>query len=275
MSEEAGLLDAIVREPDDDLHRLVYADWLEERGQDARAEFIRVQLELARQEPAGARYKELSRREKTLLARNRRRWARPFHPRLTRLGFRRGFVERACVDAGEFLSAPEDLLTCAPIHLLALRDARPHARPLADCRELGWLEGLSVPGVGPAVAELLASPHLGKLQSLDLTRNGLDVAGLASILRRLPSLRVLYLDGNDLDGEELHGTLAALAPRLEVLSVVWNRLRVEDLERLLAALPCLRTLFADWPGPRRLQQGVRDRFPGVAAHFNRRSEWEA
>jgi uncharacterized protein (TIGR02996 family) len=49
--DEQSLLAAIRRFPADDLCRLVYADWLDERGGDERprrAEFIRVQVELAR-----------------------------------------------------------------------------------------------------------------------------------------------------------------------------------------------------------------------------------
>lgn len=43
----AQFLQAIIEAPDDDTPRLVYADWLEEYGGDlARAEFIRVQMEL-------------------------------------------------------------------------------------------------------------------------------------------------------------------------------------------------------------------------------------
>lgn len=44
---EAGFLRAIVENPHDDVARLVYADWLDDHGQEERAEFIRVQCELA------------------------------------------------------------------------------------------------------------------------------------------------------------------------------------------------------------------------------------
>jgi len=43
-----AMLQAIVSEPGDDTPRLVYADWLDEHDQPARAEFIRVQVELAK-----------------------------------------------------------------------------------------------------------------------------------------------------------------------------------------------------------------------------------
>jgi uncharacterized protein (TIGR02996 family) len=42
----------IVAHPADDAPRLVYADWLEDHGEAGRAEFIRLQCELARMRPA-------------------------------------------------------------------------------------------------------------------------------------------------------------------------------------------------------------------------------
>jgi uncharacterized protein (TIGR02996 family) len=47
MMDDAFLAD-IVEHPDDDTPRLVYADWLEDHGEEAQAEFIRVRCELAR-----------------------------------------------------------------------------------------------------------------------------------------------------------------------------------------------------------------------------------
>ena len=46
--DERSLYSAILADPDDDTVRLAYADWLDENGQSERAEFIRVQIELAR-----------------------------------------------------------------------------------------------------------------------------------------------------------------------------------------------------------------------------------
>jgi uncharacterized protein (TIGR02996 family) len=45
------LLDTILASPDDDTARLVYADLLQEEGDEDRAEFIRIQVELAREVP--------------------------------------------------------------------------------------------------------------------------------------------------------------------------------------------------------------------------------
>jgi uncharacterized protein (TIGR02996 family) len=51
MDVEAGFLDDVLDNPDDDAPRLIYADWLSDRGRtgdEARAELIRVQCQLAR-----------------------------------------------------------------------------------------------------------------------------------------------------------------------------------------------------------------------------------
>jgi uncharacterized protein (TIGR02996 family) len=48
MTDGDALLRAIIAHPDGDVPRLVYADWLEENGDPARAQFIRVQCEIAR-----------------------------------------------------------------------------------------------------------------------------------------------------------------------------------------------------------------------------------
>lgn len=44
MSDRAAFLTAVRDEPDEDTHRLVYADWLDESGQPEHAEFVRLQV---------------------------------------------------------------------------------------------------------------------------------------------------------------------------------------------------------------------------------------
>ena len=48
MAQEEAFLRAVLAKPNDDLPRLIFADWLDEQDQSARAEFIRVQCELTR-----------------------------------------------------------------------------------------------------------------------------------------------------------------------------------------------------------------------------------
>jgi uncharacterized protein (TIGR02996 family) len=65
LTKHDSLLQTIVDEPADDSIRLIYADWLEDHGQEDRAGFIRARVELARLEESDPRYPEV-------LARSRR-----------------------------------------------------------------------------------------------------------------------------------------------------------------------------------------------------------
>jgi uncharacterized protein (TIGR02996 family) len=49
MNEEAAFWNAIAESPDEVIHRVAYADWLEEQGDGMRAEFLRVESEAASQ----------------------------------------------------------------------------------------------------------------------------------------------------------------------------------------------------------------------------------
>jgi uncharacterized protein (TIGR02996 family) len=61
-----GFIKAIRASPDDDCIRLIYADWLEERG-DPPGEFIRVQVALAHLAEDEDRWAALAAREQLLL----------------------------------------------------------------------------------------------------------------------------------------------------------------------------------------------------------------
>lgn len=51
MSDRDALLAAVRAHPDDDTPRLIYADFLDDAGENARAAFVRAQVEVARSEP--------------------------------------------------------------------------------------------------------------------------------------------------------------------------------------------------------------------------------
>jgi uncharacterized protein (TIGR02996 family) len=65
--DEGALLRSVIENPDDDVARLVIADWYEENGQPERAEFIRVQIELTRMTEFVPRRAHLMLREAKLL----------------------------------------------------------------------------------------------------------------------------------------------------------------------------------------------------------------
>ena len=107
--EQRSFWNAIRANPDDDTPRLVYADWLQEQGDEPRAEFIRVQCALARL-PADRRKsrterKRLQARNQELQEAHRDEWIAPLVAAATgdlplferndwanRLGFERGFL---------------------------------------------------------------------------------------------------------------------------------------------------------------------------------------
>src|SRR4051794_8024510 len=67
MTQAEAFLRAIIDNPDDESLRLIYADYLDERG-DPRAEFIRVQCALARIPQGDRRREALEARERELLS---------------------------------------------------------------------------------------------------------------------------------------------------------------------------------------------------------------
>jgi uncharacterized protein (TIGR02996 family) len=92
MSDEKALLAAIWEHPHEDTPRLMYADWLDERGgasEAARAELIRVQLELTNLTGSDPRYDALDARESEL----RKAWERDWWKAMPK-GCKKGYFGR-------------------------------------------------------------------------------------------------------------------------------------------------------------------------------------
>jgi uncharacterized protein (TIGR02996 family) len=104
MTDEDALLQAVRDHVDDDAPRLVYADWLEEHGDAARAEFIRVQCALAQRGLPRSRRERLRTREQEMLQLHRQRWLGSLRRSPLPWVFHRGFVARLG-DSGVFWTA--------------------------------------------------------------------------------------------------------------------------------------------------------------------------
>lgn len=102
MTYDDAFLQAILENPDDDTPRLIYADWLEERG-DPRGEFIRIQCQLAVMSADDERRSLLEQHERELLARHQYRWLRELRPLVSGWTFRRGFLDAISVPAATYL----------------------------------------------------------------------------------------------------------------------------------------------------------------------------
>src|SRR5205807_1310210 len=130
--ERSALLRAILDEPQDDVHRLVYADWLDDNGEPDRAEFIRTQIELAKLGEDDPCRPALEDREALLLLDQEKRWLEEL-PEGSRLGrkydtrgmFRRGFPVEAKLTAETFLDCAERLFAAAPIEGLKIEEIAP------------------------------------------------------------------------------------------------------------------------------------------------------
>lgn len=125
MTDRDALLRAIIEAPDDDAPRLVYADWLDENGDPARAEFIRVQCDMHGMPNPDDRWNQLLRRSEALLHRNRKRWRRELPgPRAIWWSDRytRGFLQNGTADRWSSLGKLwQKIYSATPLTFLVIK----------------------------------------------------------------------------------------------------------------------------------------------------------
>jgi uncharacterized protein (TIGR02996 family) len=256
--EERGLLDAIAANPDDDHDRRVYADWLEDHGEAARAEFVRIQLALARLPEDHPQRTALLTRERGLLFDHELDWTVGLRHLVDRWEFRRGFVDEVIIHnpPGPLPARRFDTLFALPfvrritaqrqgwrlfpglvesegaarLVELSVEDSHLDAasvRALIECPRLQSLERLRLRGCGLLAAEmrrLAASDLLGRLRVLDLSSNALEDNGIAALIR---SGRIGGLTHLDLSSCRAHGD-TALALASEPLLAGLKSLKLAD-----------------------------------------------
>lgn len=211
-----AFLAAIADRPDDDLPRLVYADWLDENGDPDRAEFIRTQIELANSPDHDPRRPGLRDRERELLRTHKDAWTLPGFRDISQ-HFRRGFVESVNVTAEWLVGHPNALDAAGP------------------------LRGVRVFTASSFIVRLADLPGLARLETLDLTNT--RFAGAADLRRfftvaRLDKLRSLVVrNSNWWEGDELNALAdTPVAARLRSLDVSGNRIGDAGV-RVLASRP--------------------------------------
>jgi len=206
MPENEAFLRMILDHPEDDGPRLVYADWFEEQGDTARAELIRVQIEMTQTaDRYGQRWHKLRSRQDTLLKTHKKTWTLPFKGKAPFVRLERGFVEEITIHARRLFKTADELFALAPIRAVKFVSLMAVGKEvsitdLAIQPVLGRLQALDLDGselTDDDLRVLLASPHLSKLQSLNLSRNRLSPAGIRDLLASpaLPALRELILTG--------------------------------------------------------------------------------
>jgi uncharacterized protein (TIGR02996 family) len=98
VSERAAFVSAILNNLADDTPRLVFADWLQEHGDEARAEFIRCQIEAEKLPAKGRSKTKPVKRAAALLKKHENQWCAVAGLSEHRGAYVRGFIEgvRAC-----------------------------------------------------------------------------------------------------------------------------------------------------------------------------------
>src|SRR5258708_4338317 len=89
--EVLAFLQASKEQPDDDTPRLILADWLEDHDEEPRAEFLRVQLQLA-QPGKHPRRRALRERELQLVTQHAAGWLAPLPSQTSTWSFHRGLT---------------------------------------------------------------------------------------------------------------------------------------------------------------------------------------
>jgi uncharacterized protein (TIGR02996 family) len=173
MTDREALLRAVCENPDDDLPRLVFADWLEEHDEPERAEFIRLQIEIASASPSHRGWKRINDRIQQLL--QQATWSpRPGRDLDCVWGaYRRGFVEDLWMDdADPLFEEPTAYFDQTPIRVLrfAGRVEIPRLLALPQLHRIRVLE-IGLAGILDDELRLLArSSALDRLAELHLWR---------------------------------------------------------------------------------------------------------
>lgn len=264
MSAEADLLAAVLADPADDAPRLVLADFLDEAGDADRAEFVRLQVRLARltDELDGClarspRHAAAFQRERELLEAHGERWRAhlPRWPR--RVEFRRGFVEGVTADAQSFLDGAEDLAALTPLSGLRLTEAGRPLQPLTRDRSFGLVRRLDLLwGLPIEAADLEAladSPYCPRLRELSLFQCGLSGRDLEVLAAadEFAALRELELGLNGLLGGDVRPLFASPhLPGLRRLGLSHNDLGTTGVETIASAPLTGRLTHLDLSGCR-------------------------
>jgi uncharacterized protein (TIGR02996 family) len=198
MNERQGLLRAIVEYPDDDTHRLVFADWLEEHDQTGWASLIRAQCSLAKllvQQSEPFQWNDACLLT-VLVPELRDQLLAPFHVltdnSLQELHFRawvrRGFIEGIEIIGGpaarDFVLSASTIADQVPIrHIRFTRQ---------DYCDGEFRELMSA----TTLRTLLDQEWVANLETLDLSNLNLGEAGVRCLLRSHYRLNLKRLDFN-------------------------------------------------------------------------------
>jgi uncharacterized protein (TIGR02996 family) len=218
---------AIKENPDDDTPRLIFADWLQERGDaamSARGEFLRLNVLRHRLSPDDPDYDKLKRREAEIVRQYQWTWLRPLAD-AARWTYERGMI-RLVTRATKTLTTEIYVWT--------------------QTEEALWIDALTLTHAVREDAwwlQIVLLPLLEHPNRLDLSENNLgDRFDPFLEAHHFPFLRELLLARNRLTAEHIASLVEhPLSRRLMLLDLRHNRLN-DDAARLLSESVHLRNI---------------------------------
>jgi len=261
-------LRAIVESPDDDLPRLVYADFLEESGDAemiARAHFIRAQIAIETLPPRSQEAKETN----ALIERLVDMFHEEFYLELPlwlsnegNLVYRRGFLDTVSLKLPQLLSDGIDLFHNFPIEGLILNSYLGMPTNNGWMAELPYLSRIHTLGFNayytpltherideestPFFRELMSTPVLSQLRTLSFHANSIGDAWLVRFVSLLPraafanTLRELDFTDCLLIGDAGANTLATARSLDQLTKLTLKNVQINDTSRNM-----LRRRFGD------------------------------
>jgi uncharacterized protein (TIGR02996 family) len=250
MSDEDALL-AIAAQPEEDTPRLAYADWLDEHGRAARAEFIRVQIDMALKEATLSReelqqHADVFFRCMALMEAHSAEFLGPLAalPDGGVTGFSRGFVSAVQLSVHDFLTHAELIAAVRPLPAVGVKEVVDRLQDFLLCphtgcvsRIQGWSEAFATHQVTiPNDLDLIDGiERLTRLERLDLGMCGInDLHCDLAFNYSLPALAELDLTHNRITDAGAENLLRTGLPK-QLRRLVLDRNAITDRGATLLA----------------------------------------
>jgi hypothetical protein len=209
MSLPAELLQTVTSRPNDDLPRREAAEWCRLNGHAERANFIVMQLKLAklvRMDPDDDDAFDLALDTETLLESYGNQWLEfdGLNELVDDYSYNRGFVELVEMPAARFMQQVDLLYRLSPIYHLDLTKVIDVAEGLFQLPQLQQLLSLSMDQCGlkdEHLEQFAHSPHFPNLRWLSLILNDIGISGTERLAAStlFPNLQYVNFLGNRVD----------------------------------------------------------------------------
>ena len=237
MSEDNSFVLNIRANPDDEMARLIYADYLEERG-DPRGELIRLQCEISHLAPDDALAPELTAREDELLAAHGEEWLAPLRE-LGAIGvsprcFRRGLIERIVISAADFAARAEAICRTEPaLHIVQLKRLGDGMDALEKVKLPEQVRCVDLSANGLTALPRALAKWSAQIEELNLAFNSVSERFSSLTAVTWPMLRRLSLARNGMGPGNAKTLVSASMPTLASLSLQLNPLEDEGMRELM------------------------------------------